>query len=176
MGSAREFCCLSFQAAASGERCNENKKLAGSLASPANEIMACRYTIKKRRCLTPAAPAPGCTATCTCQRWHPDPYPTNATATATATADAASAASAGSASAAAATTTAAGATASTAATASAGQLHAAEENIVVVEETEGSEADVGNFLFTERDHHPGREILPLLNVTGRHRRCRCASC
>jgi hypothetical protein len=26
-----------------GERCNENKKLAGSIASPANEIVACRY-------------------------------------------------------------------------------------------------------------------------------------
>ena len=42
-----------------------NKKLAGSIASPANEIVACRYTISKRRCLAPAAPAPGCTATCT---------------------------------------------------------------------------------------------------------------
>jgi hypothetical protein len=55
-------------------------------------------------------------------------------------------------------------------------LYAAKENIVVVEETEGSEADVGNFLFTEGDHHAGRETLPLLNVTGRHGRRRCASC
>ena len=44
-------------------RYSENKKLAGSIASPANEIVACRYTIRKRRCLAPAAPAPRCTAT-----------------------------------------------------------------------------------------------------------------
>jgi hypothetical protein len=48
---------------ASGARRNENKKVAGSIASPANEIVACRYTISKRRCLAPAAPAPRCTAT-----------------------------------------------------------------------------------------------------------------
>ena len=64
MGSARGSCCLLFQIAR-GARCNENKKLAGSIASPANEIVACRYTIRKRRCLAPAAPAPRCTATCT---------------------------------------------------------------------------------------------------------------
>ena len=29
---------------------------------------------------------------------------------------------------------------------------------------EGSKADVGNFLFTERDHHARSEIRPLLNV------------
>jgi hypothetical protein len=46
----------------------------------------------------------------------------------------------------------------------------------VVEEMEGGEADVGNFLFTERDHHARSEIPPLLNVTGRYGRCRCASC
>jgi hypothetical protein len=43
---------------ASGARRNENKKLAGSIAGPANEIVACRYTIRKRRRLAPAAPAP----------------------------------------------------------------------------------------------------------------------
>jgi hypothetical protein len=149
--------------------------LAGSITSPANKIVACRHTIKERRYLAPAATAPGCTAACTCHCRHTYSDPANATATATTTADATSAGPAGATSAAAATATSAGATASTAATASAGQLHAAEENIFFVEETEGSEADVGDFLFTERDHHAGREILPLLNVTGRYGRCRCAS-
>jgi hypothetical protein len=175
IGSARGSCCLLFQIAR-GARCNENKKLAGSIASPANKIVACRYTIRKRRCLAPAAPAPRCTATSTsyAYAYARHAYPTNAAA---ATADAASA---GSASCAAATTTASAeataSTASAAATASAGQLHAAKEIFFVVEETEGSEADVGNFLFTERDHHARSEIPPLLNVTGRYSRCRCASC
>ena len=121
IGSARGSCCLLFQIAR-GARCNENKKLAGSIANPANEIVACRYTIRKRRCLAPAAPAPGFTATSTsyAYAYARHAYPTNAAATAAATADAASA---GSASCAAATTAAsaeATATASTAATASAG--------------------------------------------------------
>jgi hypothetical protein len=154
--------------------------LAGSIASPANEIVACRYTIRKRRCLAPAAPAPGCTATCTsyayAYAWHA--YPTNAAATAAATADAASA---GSASRAAATTTAsaeATATASAAATASTaptGKQHAAKEIFFVVEETEGSKADVGNFLFTERDHHARCEIRPL-NIGRGYGRCIRTSC
>jgi hypothetical protein len=145
--------------------------LAGSITSPANKIVVCRYTIKERRYLAPAATAPGCTAACTCHCRHTYSDPANATATATTTANATPAGPAGSTSAAAATATATGAAASTAATASAGQLHAAKENIVVVEETEGSEADVGDFLFTERDHHAGREILRLFNVTGWYSRC-----
>ena len=128
-----------------GERCNENKELAGSIASPANEIVACRYTISKRRCLAPPAPAPRCTATCTsyayADAWHAYAYPTNAAATTAATADTTSAGSA--------------ARATTTATASAlGQLHAAAE-FFVVEKLEGSEADVGKFFFAERDHHAG---------------------
>ncbi len=98
IGSARGFCCLSFQIASAPRRvrpirirvptstgfvrwswntlaCHRqaahagrrtlqgNNKLAGSLASPANEIVACRYTIRKRRCLAPATPSPRCTAT-----------------------------------------------------------------------------------------------------------------
>src|SRR5438105_14706480 len=112
MGATRGFCYLSFQIAR-GARCNENKKLAGSIASPANEIVACRYTIRKRRCLAPAAPAPGCTATCTsyAYAYARHAYPTNAAATTAATADAASA---GSASCAAATTTASAETTATA--------------------------------------------------------------
>ena len=156
--------------------CNENKKLAGSIASPANEIVACRYTIRKRRCLAPAAAAPGCTATCAsyayAYAWHAHPYPTNAAATTAATADAASA---GSAACAAATTTA-----SVEATASPEPPHPRQPPhlphprwasctplrtiFFVVEEMEGSEADVGKFLFTERDHHARSEIRPLLNV------------
>jgi hypothetical protein len=174
-----------------GERCNENKKLAGSIASPANEIVACRYTINKRRCLAPAAAAPRCAATCAsyayADAWHAHPYPTNAaatTATTAATADAASAGSASTATAAATTTASVEATASpeaatsAATTASAaaalGQLHAAAE-IFVVEEMEGGEADVGKFLFAERYHHARCVIRPL-NVAPRHDRCRCASC
>jgi hypothetical protein len=150
--------------------------LAGSIANPANEIVACRYTISKRRCLAPAAPAPGCTATSAsyAYAYARHAYPTNAAATTAATTDAASA---GSASSAAATTTApTGATASAAAAASASELHAAQYIFFVVEETEGSKADVGNFLFTERDHHARREIPPLLDVSGRYGRSRCASC
>jgi hypothetical protein len=33
---------------------------------------------------------------------------------------------------------------------------------------EGSEADVGEFFFTERHHRAGREARPLLNVARRH--------
>ena len=40
----------------------------------------------------------------------------------------------------------------------------------VVEEMEGGEADVGKFLFTERDHHARSEIRPLLNVSRRYGR------
>ena len=185
MGSARGSCCLLFQIAR-GARCNENKKLAGSIASPANEIVACRYTIRKRRCLAPAAPAPGCTATCTsyayANAWHA--YPTNAAAT-TATAATADAASAGSAARAAATATAAveataspgsASAATTASAASAlGQLHAAKYIFFVVEEMEGSKADVGNFLFTERDHRARSEIRPL-NIGRGYGRSICTSC
>ena len=141
---------------------------------------AFRYTIRKRRRLAPAAGAPRCTATCACHPWHSDPDKANAAATATS--DAASAASA---SGAAATTTAcaeaatASARATTSATAasaaSARQLHACDGDIFVVEETEGGEADVGKFLFTERDYHAGCEIRPLLDIAGRYGRCRCAS-
>jgi len=172
-----------------GERCNENKKLAGSIASPANEIVACRYTIRKRRCLAPAAPAPGCTATCAsyayAYAWHAHPYPTNAAATTAAAAATADAASAGSAARAASTAaasveaTASPDSASAATTASAasalGQLHAAAE-FFFVEKLEGGEADVGKLFFAERDHHAGSEIPPLLNVSGRYGRCVCASC
>ena len=163
-----------------GERCNANKKLAGSIASPANEIVACRYTIRRRRRLAPAAPAPGCTAAC-CYPRHAYTYPTNAAATA---ADAASAGSAARATATAtasaeATTASAGATASAAATASSaptGKQHAAKEIFFLIgEETEGSKADVGNFLFTERDHHARCKIRPL-NVGRGYGRCICTSC
>jgi hypothetical protein len=160
-----------------GERYNENKKLAGSIASPANEIVACRYTIRTRRRLAPAAPAPGCTATCACHPWHADPYRNTATAATAATkADAASAGSASTAAATATATASAEATTSAAAAASAlSQLHAAKD-VFVVEEMEGGEADVGKFLLTERDHHAGCVTRRLLNVTGRYGRCRCASC
>jgi hypothetical protein len=166
------------QAAHAGRRTlQRNKKLAGSIASPANEIVACRHTIRKRR-LAPAASAPRCTATCACYPRHPYPY---AKATTT-TSDAASAGSASTASAAATTTASAEASASaspgattSAATASARQLHAAATDVFVVEEMEGGEADVGKFLFTERDHQARCGIRSLLNVARRYNRCRCTS-
>ena len=158
-----------------GERCNANKKLAGSIASPANEIVACRYTIRRRRRLAPATPAPRCTAAC-CYPRHAYTYPTNAAATTAATADATSA---GSAARAAATATAstggASTTTSAAATASAGQLHAAKGIFFVCEETERGEADVCNFLFTERDHHARCKVWPL-NIGRGYGRCICTSC
>ena len=139
-----------------GERCNANKKLAGSIASPANEIVACRYTIRRRRRLAPATPAPGCTAAC-CYPRHAYTYPTNAAATTTAaTTDATSAGSAARAAATATASTGGASTTSAAATASAGQLHAAKRTFFFVqEEMEGGEADVGKFFFTELDHHAG---------------------
>jgi len=54
-------------------------------------------------------------------------------------------------------------------TASAGELYADAEIFgFVVEEMEGGKADVGKFLFAERDRHAGYEIRPLLNVARRH--------
>jgi hypothetical protein len=163
-----------------------NKILAGSIPSPANEIVAYRYKIRRPRRLAPAAPAPGCTATCTpyayAYAWYADAYPTNAAAT---TAAAADTASAGSAARAAATATAsveataspgcASAAAAASAASALGQLHAAAE-FFFVEKLEGSEADVGKFFFAERNHHAGDEVLPFLNVTGRHGRGVCTSC
>ena len=131
----------------------KTRKLAGSIANPANEIVACRRRIRKRR-LAPAAPPPGCTATCACYGRHAYPDPTNAAATTAAAADAASARSASTA--AATTTASAGAAASATATASTGELHAAKRTFFFVqEEMEGGEADVGKFFFTELDHHAG---------------------
>ena len=153
-----------------GERCNENKKLAGSIASPANEIVACRYTIRKRGGLAPAAAAPGCTATRASyappQKPSPTPQPPHPIRCRTGTAtDAAAAASATTASAEA-TTAASGASAAaaTATTASARELHAASD-VFVVEEMEGGEADVGKFFFTERNHLARCKIRP--SVEGR---------
>ncbi len=173
--------------------------LAGPIASPANEIVACRYTIRKRAgvmkrtwTLAPAAAAPRCTATCA-----PDApsyayaNATSAKAKANSTSpasdtDTASTGSAAATATAAATTTASteagagtGATASAAATAAAlGQLHAVPVaiEILVVEEMEGGEADVGKLLFTERDHHIRYEIRDPLKVICRNSRCKCASC
>jgi hypothetical protein len=54
-------------------------------------------------------------------------------------------------------------------------LHPRDGDIFVVKQTERGEADVGKFLFAERDHHAGCEIRPLLNVAGRYGRCQCAS-
>ena len=71
------------------------------------------------------------------------------------------------------TTASAAATASTAPT---GQQHAAKEIFFFVEEMEGRKADVGNFLFTERDHHARCEIRPLLNIGRGDGRCICTSC
>jgi hypothetical protein len=170
------------QAAHAGSKTPQrNNKLAGSLASPANEIVACPYTIRKRRYLAPTAAAPRCAATC-CYPRHAYAYPANAAAAAAATADTASA---GSAARAAATATAsaeaaaspggASATASTTTTASTGELHAAEGIFFVVEQLEGSQADVGNFLFTERDHHARCEIRSL-NIGRWYGRSQRASC
>jgi hypothetical protein len=164
-----------------------NNELAGSLASPANEIVACRYTISKRRCLAPAASAPGCTTAGTsysyAYAWHAHPYPANAAATAAATTDAAPAGSAARATATATASVEATASphgASAAATAPAasalGQLHAAEGIFFVVEKLEGREADVGKLFFAERDHHAGDEVLAFLHVTDRHGRGVRTSC
>jgi hypothetical protein len=66
--------------------------------------------------------------------------------------------------------------ATTASAASAlGQLHAAKYVFFVVEEMEGGKADVGNFLFTERDHRARSEIRPL-NIGRGHGRRICTSC
>jgi hypothetical protein len=40
---------------------------------------------------------------------------------------------------------------------------------------EGGEADVGKFLFTERNQQVRCEIRPLLKVARRYDRCRCTS-
>ena len=122
-----------------GRRHSQNKNWPGrSRARPLKSWLV-DTQISKRRCLAPAAPAPGCTATCTSDAyayaWHAHPYPTNAAATTTAaTADAASAGSAARAAATAAASveaTASPGCTSAAATASAasalGQLHAAAE-------------------------------------------------
>lgn len=122
----------------------------------------------------PAA-APRCTAPCACH-WHADP--SDAAAATSATTDAAAATSAGSASSAASTASASsGAAAATTATASSrGEEHAARDACMVQEiEMEGGEADVGEFFLTEHGHLAGREIRLVLNITGRHRRRRCAS-
>jgi hypothetical protein len=61
-----------------------------------------------------------------------------------------------------------------AATTSASQLHAATD-VFVVEEMEGGKADVGKFLFTERDHRARCEIRPLLKIARRYDRCERAT-
>jgi hypothetical protein len=186
--------------ALAGERCNVNKKLAGSIARPANEIVACRSLRDALRddanfgfrTLAPAAAAPRCTATCAPDApSYANANSTSAKAKANSTSaasdtDTASTGSAAATPTAAATTTASaeagagtGATASAAATAAAlGQLHAVPVaiEILVVEEMEGGEADVGKLLFAERDHHTWYEIRNLLKVICRNSRCKCASC
>ena len=170
---------------ARGARCNENKKLAGSIASPANEIVACRYTIRKRRCLAPAAPAPGCTATCTSyayanawhalsnqRRSHHSRHSRRRIGRLCSPRSRDSHRIRGS-------------------HRIPGQPHPRQPPhpphprwasctplrtiFFVVEEMEGSKADVGNFLFTERDHHARSEIRPL-NIGRRYGRCICTSC
>jgi hypothetical protein len=129
---------------------------------PGQQIVACRYTLRRRRSLAPATAAPRCTATCG-HACHRATYNTNATS-ATAATDAAAATSA--------STTA---SAAAAATASApGDLHAATD-VFLVEEMEGGEADVGNFFVTKRDHLARRKVRPLLNIARWYDRSRCAS-
>ena len=71
-----------------------------------------------------------------------------------------------------ATTTAA---ATMATTTSAGQLHAAAPSVFLVEEIEGSETDVGHFLFAENEALIGRGVVRLRNIGRRHGGRRCAT-
>jgi hypothetical protein len=98
---------------------SDERRQASLNRRPADEIVACRHTIRKRGDLAPAAGAPRCTATCACHPGQSYSYPTNAAAATAATPKAASAGSASKASAAATTTASAEATASPEATASA---------------------------------------------------------
>jgi hypothetical protein len=53
-------------------------------------------------------------------------------------------------------------------------LHACGGVFFVVEEMEGGETDVGEFLFIEGNREAKSGNRPLLEVTGRYGRCRCA--
>jgi len=132
-----------------GQRCDENKDMAESIASSANKIAAFRCPIGKRGSLAKAAAAPRCTAACAgysathgTSQHKAETAAASATSATSPAADAASAASASAASAAAA-----------AAASAKGDLHAAS-GVFFVEEMEGGEADVGHFFFTEGDRMP----------------------
>ena len=85
-------------------------------------------------------------------------------------ATAAAAATAASATAAATTATAAATT-----TAAPGHLLRTGSAVLLVEQMEGGETDVGDFFFTEQDALGRREIQFLRRVRRRHRRCRSTS-
>ena len=138
------------------ERGNEDSRLAGSLAGPANEIATCRWQVRERQFLAIAAVAPCCAATGACDG-HADHTNTAAEADAAATGPAACAASAASATA-----------ATSAATASAREQHAAE-GFFIAGEMEGGEVDVGEFFLAERTELAGRIIQSLLRLVCRHR-------
>ena len=125
-------------------------------------------TFGTRRGLAQTATAPRCAATRAC---YGASHHTNATTdgaangtTRTSATDAASATTA---------SPAASAAAATAASAPR-QLHTAT-GVFLVEEMEGGQADVGHFLFIERDGLSGSKVRQLLCVGCRHRGRRCAS-
>jgi len=111
--------------------------------------------LRAHRGLAQAAAAPRCTATC--DGASDGASDETDAASATPATDAAAATSA--------STTASAAAAATASTP--GDLHAVTD-VFLVEEMEGSETDVGDFFFTERDHLRRSEVRPLLNVACRY--------
>jgi hypothetical protein len=153
--------------APAGRTLNENRKPAGPIAGPASQIVACRHAIRKCGGLAPAAGAPRCTATCaTCAcppQANPDTSATSTASAACAASDAAAAASASSKGCA--SSSASAATATT--TSARSDLNAAGDAFVV-EEMEGSEADVGDFFFTERDRLTRRKVRRLWYVGCRY--------
>ena len=71
--------------------------------------------------------------------------------------------------------TAATGRAATAATASAiGYLHAAAD-VLLIQEMERGETDVGHFLFAKNDALIGRSIVRLRDISSGHRGCRCGT-
>lgn len=142
------------------------QKLAGSLASPANEIATCRCPVRERQLLAPAAAAPRCAASRACDRRN------NGAANANATTDAAAAGPAACATSAATATSAAAA--SSAPAASSRKQHAAQ-GFFIAGEVEGGEIHVGEFLLAERTELAGRDVQFLWRLVCRHRGCHRAS-
>ena len=119
------------------------------------KLASCRSPVRERQLLAKAAEAPRCAATGACDG-HADHTNTAAEADA-ATAGSDCAASAACATPAATATSGRASTATAAAvtaTASPREQHAAQ-GLLLGDEMEGGEADVGKFFFTELDHHAG---------------------